>query len=134
MSTTLPNGLIAIDEGNTAWYSDITANWALLDQKVGTVNALKPVATSGDYNDLTNKPTIPAAANDGVLTIAVNGAAAGAFSANQANNSTINVAVPTRTSQLTNDSDYITSDAVPRFATDGEIDALASDFNTMWGA
>ena len=134
MSTTLPNGLIAIDEGNTAWYSDITANWALLDQKVGTVNTLKPVATSGDYNDLTNKPTIPAAANDGVLTIAVNGAAAGTFSANQAGNATVNVAVPTRTSQLTNDSDYITSDAVPRFATDGEIDALASDFNTMWGA
>ena len=134
MSTTLPNGLIAIDEGNTAWYSDITANWALLDQKVGTVNALKPVATSGDYNDLTNKPTIPAAANDGVLTIAVNGAAAGTFTANQAGNATVNVAVPTRTSQLTNDSDFITSDAVPRFATDGEIDALASDFNTLWGA
>ncbi len=134
MSTTLPNGLIVIDEGNTAWYSDITANWTLLDQKVGTVNALKPVATSGDYNDLTNKPTIPAAANDGVLTIAVNGTTAGAFSANQAGNSTINVAVPTKTSQLTNDSDFITSDAVPRFATDGEIDALATDFNTLWGA
>lgn len=134
MSTTLPNGLIAIDEGNTAWYNDITANWTLLDQKVGTVNALKPVATSGDYNDLTNKPTIPAAANDGVLTIAVNGTAAGAFSANQAGNATVNIPVPTRTSQLTNDSDFITSDAVPRFATDGEIDALATDFNTLWGA
>ena len=134
MSTTLPNGLIVIDEGNTAWYSDITANWTLLDQKVGTVNALKPVATSGDYNDLTNKPTIPAAANDGTLTITVNGSTAGAFSANQAGNSTINVAVPTKTSQLTNDSDFITSDAVPRFATDGEIDALATDFNTLWGA
>lgn len=133
MSTTLPNGLIAIDEGNTAWYSDITANWTLLDQKVGTVNALKPVATSGDYNDLTNKPTIPAV-NDGVLTIAVNGTAAGAFSANQAGNATVNIPVPTRTSQLTNDSDFITSDAVPRFATDGEIDALATDFNTLWGA
>lgn len=134
MSTTLPNGLIAIDEGNTAWYGDITANWTLLDQKVGTVNALKPVATSGDYNDLTNKPTIPAAANDGVLTITVNGATAGTFTANQAGNTNVSVTVPTKTSQLTNDSDYITSDAVPRFATDGEIDALATDFNTMWGA
>jgi hypothetical protein len=133
MSTTLPNGLIAIDEGNTAWYSDITANWTLLDQKVGTVNALKPVATSGDYNDLTNKPTIPAV-NDGVLTIAVNGTTAGAFSANQAGNATVDIPVPTRTSQLTNDSDFITSDAVPRFATDGEIDALATDFDTLWGA
>lgn len=134
MSTTLPNGLIAIDEGNTAWYGDITANWTLLDQKVGTVNALKPVATSGDYNDLGNKPTIPAAANDGTLTITVNGTTAGTFTANQAGNTDVNIVVPTRTSQLTNDSDYITSDAVPRFATDGEIDALATDFDTLWGA
>lgn len=133
MSTTLPNGLIAIDEGNTAWYSDITANWTLLDQKVGTVNALKPVATSGDYNDLTNKPTIPTV-NDGTLTVQKNGTVVGTFTANQAGNSTINVSVPTKTSQLTNDSDFITSDAVPRFATDGEIDALATDFNTLWGA
>lgn len=133
MSTTLPNGLIVIDEGNTAWYTDITANWTLLDQKVGTVNALKPVATSGDYNDLTNKPTIPAV-NDGTLTITVNGTAAGTFTANQAGNATVNIPVPTRTSQLTNDSDFITSDAVPRFATDGEIDALATDFDTLWGA
>ena len=59
---------------------------------------------------------------------------AGAFSANQAGNANVNIAVPTKTSQLTNDSDFITSDAVPRFATDGEIDALATDFNTLWGA
>ena len=120
MSTILPHGIIQIDEGNTSWYSDITDNWQLIDSKIGEYDAA--IAT------------IPAAANDGVLTIKVNDTTAGAFSANQAGNSTINVAVPTRTSQLTNDSDYITSDAVPRFATDGEIDALASDFNTLWGA
>lgn len=112
MSTTLPNGLIAINEGNTAWYGDITANWTLLDQKVGTVNALKPVATSGDYNDLTNKPTIPAV-NDGTLTIAVNGATAGTFSANQAGNSTIDIPAP----------------SVPAFATNAEIDALTAEWH-----
>ena len=120
MSTILPHGIIQIDEGNTSWYNNITDNWQLIDSKIGEYDAA--IAT------------IPAAANDGVLTIAVNGTAAGAFSANQAGNATVNIAVPTRTSQLTNDSDFITSDAVPRFATDGEIDALASDFNTMWGA
>ena len=120
MSTTWPHGIIQINEGNISWYGDITANWQLIDSKIGIYDAA--IAT------------IPAAANDGVLTIAVNGTPAGAFSANQAGNATVNVAVPTRTSQLTNDSDFITSDAVPRFATDGEIDALASDFNTMWGA
>ena len=112
MSTTLPNGLIVIDEGNTAWYSDITANWTLLDQKVGTVNALKPVATSGDYNDLTNKPTIPAP-GDGTLTITANGVTVGTFSANQAGNSTIDIPAP----------------SVPAFATNAEIDALTAEWH-----
>lgn len=108
MSTTLPNGLIAIDKGNTAWYSDITANWTLLDQKVGTVNALKPVATSGDYNDLTNKPTIPAV-NDGTLTIQKNGTNVATFTANQSTAATANITVPTAVSELTNDLGYLTS-------------------------
>ena len=31
MSTTLPHGIIQINEGNIAWYGDITANWQLID-------------------------------------------------------------------------------------------------------
>ena len=115
MSTNLPNGLIQIDEGSTSWYTDIAYNWSTLDALIGTVNALP-------------------APHDGTLTIQKNGTSVGSFTANQADNSTINIAVPTKTSELTNDSDYITSDAVPRFATDGEIDALATDFDTLWGA
>ena len=120
MSTTLPHGIIQINEGNISWYGDITANWQLIDSKIGEYDAA--IAS------------IPAPANNGTLTITTNGVTVGMFSANQANNITVDVPVPTRTSQLTNDSDFITSDAVPRFATDGEIDALATDFNTLWGA
>jgi hypothetical protein len=52
---------------------------------------LKSVAFSGSYNDLSNKPTIPAAANNGTLTIKQNGTSKGTFSANQSTDSEINV-------------------------------------------
>ena len=52
---------------------------------------LKAVAFSGSYSDLSDKPTIPAAAKDGVLTIKQNGTSVGTFSANQSSNTEINV-------------------------------------------
>ena len=48
---------------------------------------LKNVAFSGSYNDLTNQPTI----GDGTLTITENGTTVGTFSANQTEDSTINL-------------------------------------------
>lgn len=77
-------------------------------------SGLSTVATSGDYDDLTNKPTIPAAqvnsdwnaasgvaqilnkptiptVNDGTLTIQQNGTTVGTFSANQSGNTTVNL-------------------------------------------
>ena len=47
--------------------------------------------------------------NDGTLTIKVNGATAGTFTANQSTNATANIVVPTAVSELTNDSGYLTS-------------------------
>lgn len=71
--------------------------------------SLATVATSGSYNDLSNKPTIPSVGN-GTLTIQKNGSNVATFTANQGGNSTANITVPTKTSQLTNDSSFITSD------------------------
>ena len=39
MSTTLPHGIIQINEGNISWYGDITANWQLIDSKIGEYDA-----------------------------------------------------------------------------------------------
>ncbi|MBP5718067.1 MAG: hypothetical protein J6X53_03695, partial [Abditibacteriota bacterium] len=60
------------------------------------------------YNDLTDKPEIPAAANDATLTIQKNGSTVGTFSADATDNQTVNITVPTQTSQLENNSGYIT--------------------------
>ena len=65
---------------------------------------------SGNYNDLSNKPTIPSAANNGTLTIQKNGTNVATFGANQSTNTTANITVPIKVSELTNDSGFITSD------------------------
>ena len=66
--------------GHTHSASDITSG-------------LATVATSGSYNDLSNKPTIPTV-NNATLTIQKNGTTVGTFSANQATDETINIEVP----------------------------------------
>ena len=101
---------------------------------------LAAVATSGSYNDLADKPTIPAAqvnsdwnatsgvaqilnkptiptVNDATLTIQKNGTAVDTFTANAATNKTINITVPTTAADV---------DAVPTTRTvNGH--ALSSD-------
>ena len=62
---------------------------------------LATVATSGSYNDLSNKPYIPAAAYNGTLTIQKNGTDVQTFTANQSSNATANITVPTALSELT---------------------------------
>ena len=64
------------------------------------------VATSGSYNDLSNKPTIPTV-NDGALIIKKNGVNVATFTANQSSKTTADITVPTKTSDLTNDSGFI---------------------------
>ena len=69
---------------------------------------LARVATTGSYNDLINKPSIPTV-NDGTLTIQRNGSTIASFTANSSINRTANISVPTATSQLINDSGYTTN-------------------------
>ena len=54
------------------------------------VSGLATVATSGSYNDLSNKPTIPTV-NNGTLTIQTEGTSKDTFTANQSGNTTINI-------------------------------------------
>ena len=66
---------------------------------------LKTVAFTGDYSDLTGQPTIPTV-NNGTLTIQKNGTNVQTFTANQSSNATANIVVPTKVSELTNDSGF----------------------------
>ena len=89
--------------------ADISASAAIAASKI---SGLADVATSGSYDDLTDTPTIPTV-NNATLTIQKNGATVDTFTANASANKTINITVPTTTSQLTNNSGFITSDDLP---------------------
>ena len=80
MSTTLPHGIIQINEGNIAWYGDITANWQLIDSKIGVYDAA--VAS------------IPAPAKNGTLTINYGGTTIAMFGADDAGNVTADIPAP----------------------------------------
>lgn len=77
---------------------------AALDLKANDAD-ISTVGKSNDYNDLDNKPTIWA----WVTTITRNNTQIGTIWANQTNNGSINISVPTATSEITNDTWYITS-------------------------
>ena len=107
MSTTLPHGIIQINEGNIAWYGDITANWQLIDSKIGVYDAaiatIPAPANNGTLtinyggttiamfgaDDAGNVSADIPAPGAGVLTVTVDGITAGTFSANQSTNSLI---------------------------------------------
>ena len=90
---------------------------------------LATVATTGSYNDLANKPSIPEPASDGQLTVKRNGDVVGTFTANQAGNTVVNIEVPTQTSQLDNNSGFITSAALPT-VNDGTL-TIKQDGSTL---
>ena len=53
-------------------------------------SSLAPVATSGDYNDLNNLPTLPTV-NNGAFTIQQNGTTLDTFTANSSDDKTVNI-------------------------------------------
>lgn len=69
------------------------------DEDYVTSSELSTVATSGSYNDLTNKPTIPTV-NNATLTIQKNGTTVNTFTANASSNVTANITVPTQASDI----------------------------------
>ena len=112
MSTTLPHGIIQINEGNIAWYGDITANWQLIDDKIGIYDAaiasIPAPANNGtltiNYGGTTiamfgadeagNVSADIPAPGDGALTVTQGGSTLGTFSANQATPETIDIPAP----------------------------------------
>ena len=112
MSTTLPHGIIQINEGNISWYGDITANWQLIDGKIGIYDAaiatIPAPANNGTLtinyggttiamfgaDDAQNVTADIPAPGDGTLTIRLNGTDVQTFTANQSGNATANIVTP----------------------------------------
>lgn len=84
---------------------------------------LATVATSGSYNDLSNKPTI----NNSTITIQKNGSTVDTFTTN-GSAKTINIPVPTKTSDLTNDSNFV--DTSNSAVSSGITSAKVTDYDS----
>lgn len=113
--------------------SELTNDSGFIDKNVNDLtyytltSNLSSVATSGSYNDLTNTPTIPVV-NDGTLTIQQNNTTLDTFTANSSSNKTININTPTLTSELTNNSGFITNN-VNNLTNYTDTTTLTSMFN-----
>ncbi len=98
-----------ICEGNDSRLSDARTPTSHTHTKseITDFPTLSTVATSGSYNDLSNKPTIPTV-NNATLTIQKNGTTVKTFTANASSNVTCNITVPTNTNELTNGAGFVT--------------------------
>ena len=85
--------------------SELTNDGANNTSTYVEASSLATVATTGSYPDLHNRPTI----GNGKITIQKNSTEIDNFTVNQTGNKSINISVPTKTSELTNDSGFITS-------------------------
>lgn len=80
---------------------------------------LHKISKTGNYNDLIDKPTIPAAANDSRITIQRNGTEINYFTLDQSSPKTINILVPTTVAELTDESSYAKKSDLATVATSG---------------
>lgn len=83
---------------NTTYTTALSASSTEEISTSGTFN-LHKVSKTGSYNDLNNKPIIPTV-NNGKLTIQKNGTSVATFTANQNGDTTANISVPTKLSEL----------------------------------
>lgn len=123
-TTTLKNKLDGIATGaevNQNAFSNVKVGSTTVaaDSKTDTLElvagsnvTLTPDATNDKVTIAATVPTV----NNGTLTIQKNGSNVATFTANQSGNSTANIVVPTKTSDITNDSNFITDANAQKFA------------------
>lgn len=88
--------------------------------------SLHKISKTGNYNDLLNKPTIPAAANDSLITIQRNGTTVNTFTLNQSSPKSVNILVPTTVAELTDASSYAKKSDLATVATSGSYSDLSN--------
>lgn len=84
-----------------------------LQQEIDKIVAGTMVYSAGDNINISSTGVISALVYNGTLTINRNGTSLGTFSANQQGSSSVDIIVPTKTSDLNNDSGFITSASIP---------------------
>ena len=105
--------------------NNISASTPTSESMSGNIS-LHKISKTGDYNDLRNKPTIPAAANNSTITIQKNGTTVNTFTLNQSSPKTINMTVPVRVTDLTDEQNYVLKSSLATVATSGSYSDLSN--------
>ncbi|MBO7413945.1 MAG: hypothetical protein J6U20_09860 [Fibrobacter sp.] len=111
VSSAISNAIGALDVTDTAVANKFVTAVSEVDGKIAVSRDQPAIAdVSGLQDALDNIPR----PKNGVLTIQKNGTQVATFSADQSSNATANITVPTKTSELTNDSGFITEAGAPK--------------------
>ena len=129
--TLLSNNVYVVNDRNINWGGEVNHNFEILNNL--NKNASLKIKYNGqevnyrvtgdnlevDLNDLT-----PA---NGIFTLNVNGEYLTAFSANQRTDLSANIRIPTKTSDLDNDAEFITLNDVPSVNVPSKVSQLQND-------
>lgn len=104
--------LYTVDEGQNATFPANVSVTGSLKHGNYTYTLPNKNGTVAMTSDIPSVPTV----NNGTLTIQKNGSNVATFTANQSGNATANITVPTKTSDITNDSNFISDSDAQKFA------------------
>lgn len=136
--TLLSNNVYVVNDRNINWGGEVNHNFEILNNL--NKNASLKIKYNGqevnyritgdnlevDLNDLT-----PA---NGIFTLNVNGKYLTAFSANQKTDLSANIRVPTKTSDLDNDAEFITLNDIPSVNVPSKVSQLQNDSGYLTSA
>lgn len=136
--TLLSNNVYVVNDRNINWGGEVNHNFEILNNL--NKNASLKIKYNGqevnyritgdnlevDLNDLT-----PA---NGIFTLNVNGEYLTAFSANQKTDLSANIQVPTKTSDLDNDAEFITLNDIPSVDVPSKVSELQNDAGYLTSA
>ena len=129
--TLLSNNVYVVNDRNINWGGEVNHNFEILNNL--NKNASLKIKYNGqevnyritgdnlevDLNDLTP--------GNGIFTLNVNGEYLTAFSANQKTDLSANIRVPTKTSDLDNDAEFITLNDIPSVDVPSKVSQLQND-------
>lgn len=130
MATTTDLTTLKINYLTQAQYDTALANSQISDDELYLTPAetLAAVATSGSYEDLTNKPTIPTIPANLVNTITTT---AGTHTVVSSATGGVSFNVPTKTSHLTNDSGFLTGVSASTSGSGNAVTAVSASNGTI---
>lgn len=136
--TLLSNNVYVVNDRNINWGGEVNHNFEILNNLNKNAN-LKIKYNGQEVNYRITGDNLEVDLNDltpanGIFTLNVNGEYLTAFSANQKTDLSANIQVPTKTSDLDNDAEFITLNDIPSVNIPSKVSQLQNDSGYLTSA